>query len=145
MNTRERVEYVLALRAKGYICLPVLPGRRRLAFPAMDRKPWHFQTRRKNLMALGHASTAYGLAQQPPTPETLERWFGNHDGNIGNFGGYEDLCILDFDDSEQFERLRQQNRELLAATPIARTPNGYHVYLKRRYDGLLGRGTFEPD
>lgn len=130
MATLNRVDYALELRSRGFICLPLSKGGRHLTFPAMDLEPLHLHTMRKNLKELAFSGVTYGLSQRPPEPETIRRWFDGHDGNIGILGGFADLIVLDFDKSVLFYQMREMNEQLFNSTPIERTPNGYHVYLK---------------
>ncbi len=132
MIPRNQLDYVLGLHERGLLCVPVVKGGRHLAFEAMGRQLCGLHKRNKSLRELAITGTLFGLAQQPPAAETLVRWFEHHDGNIGIVGGYRDLLILDFDHPDLFEQVKRRNHTLFESTPIERTPNGYHVYLKSR-------------
>jgi hypothetical protein len=38
--------------------------------------------------------------------------------------------VLDFDDEQMFKRFAHRHALLCASTPVEKTPNGYHVYLR---------------
>ena len=124
------VEYTLDLLERGFVCVPVSRGGRHLDLERIGYAPLHLQTRRKHLKELCFDSIAFQLSQIPPSPEQLTQWFSGYDGNIGVIGGYKKLIILDFDKPALYHRWVRKNPELAASTPIAKSPHGYHVYLR---------------
>ena len=124
------LEHALLLHRQGFIPLPLRKGGKHLDLAAMDYAPLHFQTRRKRLKELAFTSLCYQLSQKPPVRSDITDWFAEFDGNIGILGGYQGLIILDFDDRGRFERWEKDNSAIVSRTPVARSPNGYHVYLR---------------
>ncbi|KQU87478.1 DNA primase [Mesorhizobium sp. Root102] len=127
-----RTEYAIELLAKGYICLPLRAGGKHLDLQAMEYDPLHLQTRRKDLKELAFRSIAFQLSQKPPTCDDIERWFQKFVGNIGILGGFSNLLILDFDDVVGYRSWTSMHMELAGRTPVAKSPNGFHVYLRTR-------------
>lgn len=126
----ELLDYALRLFDRGLICLPLSPGGKHLDLAALGYDPVHKRTRRKRLKELAFTGIAFHLSQKPPSRETVAGWFTGFSGNIGILGGYRDLLILDFDDEPGFERWRKGRNSLIRSTPVAKSPSGFHVYLK---------------
>ncbi|MFO1183598.1 MAG: bifunctional DNA primase/polymerase [Bauldia sp.] len=124
------LDYALALRAKGFIAVPLVGGGKHLDLAAMGYRPVHLATRRKVLKELAFTGIAFTLAQCPPPEETVRRWFAGDGGNLGILGGAGDLVILDFDSREVFERWRDRHAALVGSTPVELTPRGAHVYVR---------------
>jgi hypothetical protein len=126
----DRLDYALRLLDLGMVCLPLRKGGKHLDLSAMGYDPVHMRTMRKDIKELAFTGIAFHLAQRPPSRETLVQWFEGFDGNIGILGGYADLLVLDFDHARGFERWRHGNEELVRSTPVAKSPGGFHVYLR---------------
>ncbi|MBI9020058.1 MAG: bifunctional DNA primase/polymerase [Verrucomicrobia bacterium] len=124
------VDYALELLSHGFLCVPVSRGGRHLDIETIGYAPLHLQTRHKYLKELCFDSIVFHLSQQPPSAETLKSWFDGYEGNIGIIGGYRDLVILDFDSPSIYRRWKRENESLAASTPVAKSPHGFHVYLK---------------
>lgn len=124
------VEHALTLYRRGYVALPLRRGGKHLDLEAMGYAPLHFQTRRKTLKELAFTSLCYQLSQKPPSEADILSWFTGFSGNIGILGGYEGLTVLDFDCGKGFRRWGNANEALLSSTPIARSPRGYHVFVR---------------
>ncbi|HEV2694886.1 MAG TPA: bifunctional DNA primase/polymerase [Verrucomicrobiae bacterium] len=124
------VDYALKLLSHGFVCVPLSRNGRHLDLETMGYAPLHLQTRQKRLKELCFASVAFQLAQQPPSAEMVQRWFGGFEGNVGIIGGYGNLMVLDFDSASAYQSWQAENRKLIAATPVAKSPNGFHVYFK---------------
>jgi hypothetical protein len=124
------VDYALKLLSHGFLCVPLSKQGRHLDLKTIGYAPLHLQTRQKKLKELCFNSVAFHLAQHPPTPETVKSWFDGFAGNIGIIGGYRNLMILDFDKPSVYQRWQRENHELVASTPVAKSPRGFHVYLK---------------
>ena len=120
----------LWLLQRGIVCLPLREGGKHLDLAAMGYDPLHRRTMRKDLKELAFTAIAFHLSQRPPDKAIIERWFGRFRGNIGILGGFRGLLILDFDDAEAFRRWRALHEDLVRSTPVAKTPTGFHVYLK---------------
>lgn len=127
---KEHLDYALRLFDRGMICLPLCPGGKYLDLAAMGYDPVHKRTRRKNLKELAFTGITFHLSQKSPSRETVAGWFAGFSGNVGILGGYGDLLILDFDDEPNFERWRRGRDALIRSTPAAKSPSGFHVYLK---------------
>ncbi len=93
--------------AQGYSVLPLAPGEKR---PHPRLVP-------------------HGLKEASRDPATLEAWWRScPQAGAGILWGLE-VLVLDFDDPEAWERLKEEHPTLLEA-PRARTPRGgVHVYL----------------
>ncbi|MBZ9676469.1 bifunctional DNA primase/polymerase [Mesorhizobium sp. ES1-1] len=130
MLSGPNADYAVQLLAKGYICVPLRSGGKHLDLESMDYNPLHLQTRRKNLKELAFRSVAFQLSQRPPTSDDVSRWFQNSSGNIGIVGGYANLLILDFDKVSGYRDWSRMHQSLAERTPLARSPNGFHVYLR---------------
>jgi hypothetical protein len=124
------VDYALELLSRGFLSVPVCRGGRHLDLERIGYEPLHLKTRRKYLKELCFDSIAFELSQHPPSPEMVKRWFDGFDGNIGIIGGYKDLLILDFDKPDLYHRWVAKNQALASSTPAAKSPHGFHVYLK---------------
>jgi hypothetical protein len=124
------LEYALALRGRGYICMPLSKGGRHLDLTAVGFEPLHLRSRRKDLKELAFRSVAYHYAQHPPDAATMRKWFDGHEGNIGILGGFDRLAILDFDAPAIFESWRSAHAELCATTPVEQSPHGFHVFIR---------------
>jgi len=124
------VDYALKLLSCGYVCVPLSRGGRHLDLATMGYAPLHLETHQKKLKELCFNSVAFQFSQQPPSAEIVRRWFTGFDGNIGIIGGYLNLMVLDFDSLSVYQKWRRANQKLVAATPVAQSPNGFHVYLK---------------
>jgi len=124
------VDYALKLLACGFVCVPLSPGGRHLDLSTMGFSPLHLQTREKKLKELCFTSIAFQLSQNPPSAETVKKWFTGFDGNIGIICGYQNLMVLDFDKPAVYQAWQKKHRALIAATPVAKSPRGFHVYLK---------------
>lgn len=130
MTSCHLLEHALLLYRQGFVPLPLRKGGKHLDLAAMDYEPLHFQTRRKLLKELAFTSLCYQFSQRPPKQSDIAAWFADFDGNIGILGGYQGLIILDFDDCRRFEHWEKDNRAIVSRTPVARSPKGYHVYLR---------------
>lgn len=124
------VDYVLKLFSLGFLCVPVTPGGRHLDIETIGYSPLHLQTRQKYLKELCFDSILFQLSQHPPSTETLQHWFSKIGVNIGVVGGYMNLIILDFDKPTVYQCWKKKNPHLVAATPVAKSPHGFHVYLR---------------
>lgn len=132
MQPRIETEYAIQLLAKGYICVPLRVGGKHLDLQAMEYPPLHLQARRKDLKELAFRSIAFQLSQKPPTSEQTRRWFRDFAGNVGIVGGYSNLLILDFDDPAGYRTWSGRHTHLTGRTPVAKSPNGFHIYLRTR-------------
>ncbi|MDX8439167.1 bifunctional DNA primase/polymerase [Mesorhizobium australafricanum] len=132
MQAEVTSDYAARLLKRGYICLPLRAGGKHLDLEAMGYKPLHLRTLRKGLKELAFTSIAFQLAQKPPVSNEIARWFRDFPGNIGILGGYSDLMILDFDDEAGYRSWQGHNKEIASRTPLARTPSGFHVYIRTR-------------
>jgi hypothetical protein len=130
MPPKTKTDYAVRLLEQGYICLPLRAGGKHLDLEAMEYDALHLQTRRKDLKELAFCSIAFQLSQKPPTGEDIERWFRGFGGNLGIVGGFSNLLILDFDNADAFRGWFGLHREIANRTPVARSPNGFHVYLR---------------
>ena len=126
----DKLDYALRMFDCGLICLPLRQQGKHLDLAAMGYEPVHLRTMRKNLKELAFTGVAFHLAQQPPDRETVARWFDGFAGNVGVLGGHANLLILDFDDPRHFERWSASRDALVQSTPVARSPSGFHVYLR---------------
>ncbi|WP_419909286.1 bifunctional DNA primase/polymerase [Hoeflea sp.] len=124
------LDSALSLFRKGYIPVPLRKGGKHLDIEAMGYEPVHFETRRKLLKELAFTSLCFHFSQKPPTELDVSEWFTGFSGNIGILTGYQGLLVLDFDNAAHFAGWRRDNEELFGMAPVARTPNGHHVYLK---------------
>jgi hypothetical protein len=124
------VDYALKLLSHGFLCVPLSRRGRHLDLETIGYAPLHLQTRQKKLKELCFNSVAFHLSQHPPPPETIKSWFNGFEGNIGIIGGYMNLMILDFDKTSAFQRWQSENHNLVSSTPVAKSPHGFHVYLK---------------
>ncbi|WP_246684630.1 bifunctional DNA primase/polymerase [Mesorhizobium sp. B2-7-1] len=125
-------EYAISLLERGYICLPLRAGGKHLDLAAMEYDPLHLRTLRKDLKELAFTSITFQLAQKPPTSGDTARWFRDFAGNVGILGGFSNLMILDFDDAVGYQAWLADHKAIANATPIARSPSGFHVYLRTR-------------
>jgi Bifunctional DNA primase/polymerase, N-terminal len=126
------VEMAVALLESGFVPVPLLPGKKHIDVEATGRKAHHFRTRSKQMKNLVFASLTTSLADFPPTKEEVGRWFQSGVCNIGLIGGFGNLAVLDFDDTRSYERFSAQNRTLASVSPTARTPDGFHVYVRSK-------------
>ena len=126
------IDYAVRLLAKGYICLPLRAGGKHLDLAAMEYDPLHLRSQRKDLKELAFCSIAFQLSQKPPTEDDIERWFRNFSGNVGILGGFSNLLILDFDDAAAYRNWLGIHSDIASRTPMAKSPNGFHVYLRTR-------------
>ncbi|MBZ9678121.1 bifunctional DNA primase/polymerase [Mesorhizobium sp. ES1-1] len=124
----------LALRLldKGIVACPVLPGSKFIDFTAMGGMPGAQINDEKWRRKLAHTSTAFIMSIRPTSPSDVEAWFSaaGDSANLGIVCGLGSLVVLDFDDDNAFDRFRRANPTLADRTPVEKTPNGYHVYLK---------------
>jgi hypothetical protein len=125
-------DYAMKLLERGYICLPLRAGGKHLDLAAMGYDPVHLRTLRKDLKELAFTAITFQLSQRPPSSADIERWFRDFSGNVGILGGYANLLILDFDDDTGYRSWLGDHREIASRTPMARSPNGFHVYLRAR-------------
>lgn len=125
-------DYAAGLLKRGYICLPLRAGGKHLDLDAMGYEPLHLQTLRKDLKELAFTSVAFQLAQKPPSSEEIARWFHDFSGNVGILGGYSNLMILDFDNEAGCRTWLGAHGRIADGTPMAKSPGGYHVYLRTR-------------
>jgi hypothetical protein len=125
-------EYALTLLRSGVICCPVLPGSKFIDFVAMgwpaESQPNAVKTRRK----MAHTATAFTLGMRGVNQAKVAEWFSQagNQSNIGVVAGHNNLVVLDFDDERIFKRFAHRHAVLCASTPVEKTPNGYHVYLR---------------
>jgi hypothetical protein len=133
MDARQsKADYAIQLLAKGYICVPLRTGGKHLDLQAMEYDPLHLRARRKDLKELAFRSIAFQLSQKPPSSDAIRRWFANPSANIGIVGGYANLLVLDFDSAGGFQNWSRIHPELAGRTPLAKSPNGFHVYLRTK-------------
>jgi hypothetical protein len=123
-------EYALRLRRLGYVCVPLRPNGKHLDLAAMGYEPLHLQTMRKNLKEVLFTGIALSLSLKHPGHDEIAQWFAGCQGNIGIVAGHENLVVLDFDRAADFDRWRRSREALASSTPVARTPHGFHLYLK---------------
>lgn len=124
------VDCALKLLSHGFLCVPISLGGRYLDIETIGYAPLHLQTRQKHLKELCFNSVAFHLSQHPPSLKTVRGWFEGFKGNIGIIGGYKNLMILDFDNPAVYERWKKENAHLVSSTPVAKSPHGFHVYLR---------------
>lgn len=124
------VDYTLKLFSHGFLCVPLSLKGRHLDIETMGYAPLHLQTRQNKLKELCFNSIAFQLSQHPPSPATIHGWFDGFAGNVGIIGGYQNLMVLDFDNASAYQRWQRAHPVLVASTPVAKSPNGFHVYLK---------------
>ncbi len=110
--------------------MPLREGGKHLDLSAMGYLPLHFQTQCKLLKELAFASLCYHFSQKPPEETEITSWFAGFCGNIGILGGFDGLLVLDFDHKGHFAQWQKDNADLISRTPAARSPHGYHVYVK---------------
>lgn len=124
----------LALRLldRGIVACPVLPGSKFIDFTAMGGLPGARINDEKWRRKLAHTSTAFILSIRPTSPSDVEEWFSaaGDSANVGIVCGHDSLVVLDFDKNSAFDRFRRANPGLVDSTPVEKTPNGYHVYLR---------------
>jgi|GEM_PF-1765215 len=132
MQSGVLTDYVMKLLERGYICLPLRAGGKHLDLAAMEYDPLHLRTLRKDLKELAFTAITFQLAQKPPGSGDIARWFRGFAGNVGILGGFLNLMILDFDDAVGYRAWFADHKAIANATPIARTPSGFHVYLRTR-------------
>ncbi|AEG33442.1 Bifunctional DNA primase/polymerase [Thermus thermophilus SG0.5JP17-16] len=102
------IEHVLGYARLGYAVLPLLPGEKR---PHPRLVP-------------------HGLKEASRDPATLEAWWRSCPQAGAGILPAPEVLVLDFDDPEAWERLKEEHPTLLEA-PRARTPRGgVHVYLR---------------
>lgn len=97
----------------GVSPIPVIP---RTKMPAVDWKMWQDRT---------------------PPIKVVDHWFRGKDENIGVIcGGKHNLCIIDFDDIDQYHIFRRDTNNtcenfsrVAKYTYRVRTPRGMHLYL----------------
>jgi len=123
------VDYALRLFDRGIVCLPLRAGGRHLDIKAMGYHPVHLETRRKELKELAFTSICFHLALKPPDRSVVEKWFSGG-ANIGILGGADQLVILDFDEPGVYAAWRLKHRSIADVTPVARSPGGYHVFVR---------------
>ncbi|RWB78678.1 MAG: bifunctional DNA primase/polymerase [Mesorhizobium sp.] len=132
MQPRVLTDYALRLLGRGYICLPLRAGGKHLDLAAMGYDPLHLRALRKDLKELAFNSITFHLAQKPPDGSDIARWFGGFAGNVGILGGFSNLMILDFDDAAGYRAWQADHKAIANSTPIAKSPSGFHVYLRTR-------------
>ncbi|WP_217571475.1 bifunctional DNA primase/polymerase [Mesorhizobium sp. GbtcB19] len=132
MQPEMLTDYAVKLLERGYICLPLRAGGKHLDLAAMEYDPLHLRTLRKDLKELAFTSITFQLAQKPPGSGDIARWFRGFDGNVGIVGGFSNLMILDFDDAAGYRAWLADHRAIASATPTAKSPSGFHVYLRTR-------------
>ncbi|WP_082953848.1 bifunctional DNA primase/polymerase [Mesorhizobium sp. AA23] len=132
MQAGALTDYTIRLFERGYICLPLRAGGKHLDLAAMEYDPLHLRTLRKDLKELAFTSITFQLAQKPPGRSDVARWFGDFAGNVGILGGFGNLMILDFDDDAGYRAWRSGHKAIANGTPIAKSPSGFHVYLRTR-------------
>ncbi len=133
MNRRENgahVEYALQLLNQGFVCLPLRSGGKHLDLAAMGIEPLHLRTMGKKLKEAMFTGITLALSLKPPGPDEIARWFSGFSGNIGILAGHGNLIVLDFDCPSAYDRWRKSQEALVSHTPVARTPRGFHVYLR---------------
>lgn len=124
------VRHALELRERGFLCVPLRESGKHLDLRQMGYQPVHLLNRKKSLKELAFTSIAFHLCQEPPSAKKLEHWFANDASNLGIVGGFRDLLVLDFDRLACFEQWRQKFGDLVDCTPVTKTVNGFHVYLR---------------
>jgi hypothetical protein len=124
------VEYAEEMFDHGLLCIPVTTGGRHIDFSALQLSAPHLTTRSSRLKEMVFTATLYGFTTGRVSRDSLKTWFSGHDGNVGVVCGYRDVVVLDFDRAHVFERFRNEHQPLLSATPIAKSPHGFHVYLR---------------
>jgi len=130
MQSGVLTDYVMKLLERGYICLPLRSGGKHLDLAAMGYDPLHLRTLRKDLKELAFTAVTFQLSQKPPGSGDIARWFRDFLGNVGILGGYSNLMILDFDDAASYRGWLNDHKEIAGRTPVARSPNGFHVFLR---------------
>lgn len=124
------LDMALAYHKRGFVPVPLRQGGKHLDIAAMGYEPHHFRTRQKRLKELMFTSLCYYFSQRPPNTEELRAWFSRFEGNIGLVTGCNGLVVLDFDRVEHFEAWKATNGDLVSRAAVARTPNGWHIYLR---------------
>ncbi|MBN8995848.1 MAG: bifunctional DNA primase/polymerase [Rhizobiales bacterium] len=125
-------DYAARLLERGMVGVPLLDGGKHLDLPAMGYDAVHREAMLKKLKELAFAGICFQLAQKPPSIDELGSWFRASGANIGIVGGVRNLLVLDFDHIGHFETWRNGHETLLRSTPIARTPSGFHVFLRSK-------------
>ncbi|RUW23871.1 DNA primase [Mesorhizobium sp. M4B.F.Ca.ET.215.01.1.1] len=132
MQPRILTDYAVRLLTQGYVCLPLRAGGKHLDLAAMGYEPLHLPSQRKDLKELAFCSISFQLSQKPPSADDVGRWFGDFSGNVGLLAGLANLLILDFDDIAAYLSWRRRYDAVASRTPVARSPSGFHVYLRTR-------------
>jgi hypothetical protein len=123
-------DYALKLLSRGFVCVPLSREGRHLDLETMGYAPLHLRTMRKNLKELAFSSVTFQLSQHPPDSDTIANWFDGFSGNVGIVGGFANLAVLDFDREDLYGKWRRKHPDLASSTPTAKSPNGFHVYLR---------------
>lgn len=129
LGDRELSDIAAGLLRAGMIAIPLCANSKQIAYRAMGLPPYHVFVRRKRFMNLAFQSLAFYLALRPPGERRIRDWFSGHEGNIGVITGYRGLIVLDFDDAAAYGKWAARHGDALK-TPAARSPTGYHVYLR---------------
>jgi hypothetical protein len=126
------LQHALQLLEKGIVACPVLPGSKFIDFIAMGSLPGSRINDEKWRRKLAHTSTAFILSVRPTSAGEVDSWFSAAGvaANIGIVSGHGNLVVLDFDRESAFHTFRRVNPAVASSTPVERTPNGYHVYLR---------------
>lgn len=130
LETGIHANHALQLLKQGFVCLPLRPGGKHLDLAAMGIEPLHHHTMGKKLKEVMFSGITLAFSLKPPSPDEIAQWFGEFHGNIGILTGHNNLIVLDFDCPAAFYRWQKSQAALIERTPVARTPHGFHVYLR---------------
>ena len=85
---------------------------------------------------MAHQSLSYMLMVKGVAENDCNKWFSvaTERSNIGVVCATDGLVILDFDSERSFKIFERRNTTLVKTTPVERTPQGYHVYVKIQSD-----------
>jgi len=126
------IETALALRAAGFVPVPLFAGRKHIDIARTGRRPFHLETRSKRTKELLFESLAVELAHNPPSDAEVAQWFAGGAPNIGIVGGHDRLIVLDLDRRPALDLIRRRHAAIIDAAPMATSPAGCHIYLRCR-------------
>jgi hypothetical protein len=103
-----QLEAARAYTGRGWCVVPMLMGEKR---PAVRWKRYQ---------------------REPPSPQTIYRWFRDTDYGVGVIFGEVSggLASRDFDDAESYQRWTEEQPALAATLPTVATRRGFHVYCR---------------
>jgi hypothetical protein len=106
----------------NFYCIPLLPRSKYINVS---------QVRKYKGYLASYCAAFLFLSPARLNAKDIDKVIGS-DQNLGLLCGYNALAVLDFDNEHSYYLFKSRNRRLIENTPVSKTHQGYHVFIRYR-------------